>query len=118
MKMTGKRVLFVLSFILLIGLTLQQCWQSKSPAEKWLYFFKDTARDYSGIVLGAGRGTNVPVPEELSKTNIEVHERHVTFAPRQEPGLMLAFSPRGAPPADELRGGKWQAIGDGWYLLQ
>lgn len=118
MKMTGKRVLFVLSIILLIGLMLQQCWQSRSPAEKWLYFFDDAARDYAGIVLGAGKGTSVPMPEDLSRTNVVVHDRHVTFSPMQDPALVLSFSPEGPPPADELQGRSWQPVGDGWYVLK
>ena len=59
MKMTGKRVLFVLTFILMFGLVLQQCWQSRSPADKWLYFFGDAGRDYAGVALGADRGIQV-----------------------------------------------------------
>ena len=118
MKMTGKRVLFVLTFILVIGLMLQQCWQSRSPAEKWLYFFKDAGRDYAGLALGAGRGMNVPVPDALSGSNVVAHDGHVTFSPRQDPGLLLSFSPGGPPPAEDAQDRKWRPVGDGWYVLE
>jgi len=117
MKMTGKRVLFVLTFIVMIGLMLQQCWQSKSPSEKWLYFFSDAARDYAGDALGPLRGTDVPVPEALDGSNIVVKEHYVTFSPKQEPDLTLAFSPAG-PPRGDLRGRSWKPLGEGWYVLK
>ncbi len=112
MRMTLTRVLFFLTFILMLGLLLQQCWQSKTPSEKWLYFFGESARDYAGTVLGQGRGTDVPVPEELSHTSIEIFDSFVTFKPNT-PGLVLAFSPGVPPPAES---GSWFAIGDGWYV--
>jgi len=118
MKMTGKRVLFVLTFILMFGLVLQQCWQSRSPSEKWLYFFGDAGRDYAGVALGAGRGTSVPVPDALSGSNVVVHENHVTYSPRQDPGLVLSFSPVGPPSVDEIQGRRWRPLGDGWYVLE
>ena len=118
MKMTGKRVLIVLTFILMFGLMLQQCWQSKSPGEKWLYFFGKPAREYAGIVLGPGRGANVPVPENLGATIIVTHEDHLIFSPRQDPDLLFAFSPGGPPPADELQNRSWKSMGDSWYVLE
>ena len=51
MQMSLKRVLVFLSFMLMVGLMLQQCWQSRSPGEKWLYILGDPARDYAGLVL-------------------------------------------------------------------
>ena len=110
MRMTLKRVLIFLSFVFMVILLLQQCWQSKTPSEKWLYFFGESARDYAGMVLGPGRGTAVPIPEELSGSNVEIFDRFVTFAPKQDPGLILAFSPQGPPPEEA---GSWSAIGDG-----
>ena len=116
--MTGKRVLFVLTFIVMIGLMLQQCWQSKNPAEKWLYFFGDAGRDYAGLALGAGRGTSVPIPDALSGSNVVVHDDYVTFSPRQDPGLLLSFSPGGPPPAEGIQDRRWSPVGDGWYVLE
>ena len=116
MKMTLKRVLIFLSLVLMFGLMLQQCWQSKTASEKWLYFFEGTARDYAGEVLGPGRGTDVPIPSELSSNSIEVYESFVTFSPKQDPALVLAFSPGGEPAeGDATR--SWSSIGDGWYVL-
>jgi len=118
MKMTGKRVLFALTFMVMIGLMLQQCWQSKSPGEKWLYFFSDAARDYAGDALGPRRGTDVPVPEALDGSNVVVKEHYVTFSPKQDPDLTLAFSPAGPPPQEDLRGRSWKPLGEGWYVLK
>ena len=116
MKMTLKRVLVFLSLVLMVGLMLQQCWQSKTASEKWLYFFEDVARDYAGEVLGPGRGTDVPIPDELSSTSIEVYENFVTFSPMQDADLVLAFSPGGEPSeGGETR--SWSSLGDGWYVL-
>ena len=114
MKMTAVRVLFFFSFVLLVGLLLQQCWQSKTDGEKWLYFFGESAREYADNVLGPGRSTDVLVPEELSGSSIEVFETFVTFSPKQDPGLVLAFSPGGPPTADPVD--PWVDIGDGWYV--
>ena len=114
--MTLKRVLIFLSLMLMVGLMLQQCWQSKTTSEKWLYFFEDVARDYAGEVLGPGRGTDLPIPEELSGTLIEVYESFVTFSPEQDPSLVLAFSP-GGEPAENDATRSWSPLGDGWYVL-
>lgn len=116
MKMTAKRILLFLSFLLMVGLMLQQCWQSKTASEKWLYFFKEPARDYAGNVLGAGRGADVPIPDELSGTTIEVYESFVTFSPKQDVSLVLAFSPAGKP-VDGDATKSWSPLGDGWYVL-
>ena len=116
MKMTLKRVLIFLSLVLMAGLMLQQCWQSRTASEKWLYFFEAAARDFAGEVLGPGRGTDVPIPEELSNNYIEVYEGFVTFSPRQDPTLVMAFSP-GGEPAEENTTRSWASIGDGWYVL-
>jgi hypothetical protein len=118
MMMTAKRVLFFLLFIFLIGMLMYQNWQSKPASEKWLYFFGVEARDYAGKVLGPGRGTDVPVPEELGGSEVVVHDGFVTFSSRQGPGLILAFSPAGAPPGEGFGGRPWSALGDGWYLLK
>lgn len=116
MKMTLQRVLIFVSLVLMAGLMLQQCWQSKTASEKWLYFFEDAARDYAGEVLGPGRGTDVPIPDELNGTFIEVNENFVTFSPKQDPDLVLAFSPGGEPAeGDATR--SWFSLGDGWYVL-
>lgn len=114
MRMTVKRVLLFLSFVVMVGLGLQQCWQSKTASEKWLYFFGESARDYAGTVLGPGRGTQVPVPDELSGSQVEIYDSFVTFSPKQDPSLVLAFSPS-APPAGE-GGDTWSHIGDSWYV--
>lgn len=116
MQMSLKRVLIFLSFMLMVGLTLQQCWQSKSPGDKWLYILGEPARDYAGLVLGPDRGAEVPVPEELSTTEIVVHDDHVVFYPKQDPNLVLAFSPAGMP-AEDASSESWSRLGDGWYVL-
>lgn len=108
------RVLFFLSFVLMAGLLLQQCWQSRTASEKWLYFFGEQARGYADNVLGPGRGTDIPVPDELSGSDIKIFDSFVTFSPKQDASLILAFSP-GGPPAGEVVG-SWFAIGDGWYV--
>jgi len=117
-KITLKRVLFFLIFISMIWFIMHQYWQSKPSSEKWLYLFGNVARDYAGNVLGPGRGTNVPVPEKLSGSEIVLQDSFVTFSPRQEPGLNLAFSPDGVPPGVGPAGQFWSALGDGWYLLK
>lgn len=116
MKMTVKRALVFLSFVFMAGLMLQQCWQSKSASEKWLYFFGDVARDYAGNVLGPGRGTDIPVPDELSGATIEVYENFVMFSPKQDVRLVLAFLPEGEPVNDDATK-SWSPLGDGWYVL-
>lgn len=116
LKMTLKRVLIFLSVILLVGLSMRQCWQSKTDSEKWLYLFGNVARDYAGEILGPGRGTLVPVPEQLLESEISVYEDFVTFSPSQTLGLTLAFSPEGVPTADPS-GYPWMSIGNAWYVL-
>ena len=116
MKMTVKRVLFFLAFVLLFAMVMQQYWQSKSATGKWLYLFGDVARDYAGDVLGQGRGTDVPVPEKLAGAEVSVHDSYVAFYPKNEPDLVLAFSPAGNPDA-ESAGQSWSSLGDGWYVL-
>ncbi|MDJ0957300.1 MAG: hypothetical protein QNI91_10595, partial [Arenicellales bacterium] len=52
----------------------------------------------------------------LSSNSIEVYESFVTFSPKQDPNLVLAFSPGGEPAeGDETK--FWSSIGDGWYVL-
>jgi len=115
--MTLKRVLIFLSVVLLAGLVLHQCWQGKSQAERWFFYFERMARDYAGRVLGPERGTSVPVPKELAGNVVEVHEHYVTFSPKQDPGLVLAFAPEGKPPVSR-DGRDWTALGNGWYQQQ
>jgi len=117
-KITIKRVLFFLIFISMIWFIMHQYWQSKPASEKWLYLFGNVARDYAGNVLGPGRGTNIPVPAKLSGSEIVLQDGFVTFSPRREPGLNLAFSPAGVPPGAGPAGRSWSALGDGWYLLK
>jgi hypothetical protein len=118
MKITAKRVLFFLLFISMIGMLMYQNWQSKPDSEKWLYLFGSGARDYAGKVLGPGRGTDVPVPAELSESAVIVYDSYVTFSSKQGTVLTLAFSPAGAPPGEGPGGRPWSAVGDGWYLLK
>ena len=79
------------------------------------------ARDYAGQVLGPGRGAKVPVPEPLSRTVINTYDTYVTFSPKNNPQLVLAFSPNAKPPAPEVPGsaGKvWLPLRDSWYQLK
>ena len=115
LRITNKRLILFASFMLLAVIMLQQCWQSYSPAEKWLYFFEEPARIYAGQVLGPGRGTEVQVPEALANTNIEVMSDHVVYTPRAEPPVTLAFSPAGRPP--DRDGVLWTPLRNGWYVL-
>lgn len=126
MKITLNRFLIFLSVILLIGLGMQQCWQRRPDAEKWLYLFDEPARDYAGRVLGPDRGTGLEPPEPLSDMEVTVHERegYVVFVSNMfptdgGPGLHMAFSPSGPPPAPEdMPGLDWVRVRDGWYQLR
>lgn len=108
------RVMFFLSFVLMMGLLLQQCWQSKTASEKWLYFFGEPARDYAGAVLASGDETVTPVPDELSGSEIKIFDTFIMFSPKQDPTLILAFSPSGPPTGED--GASWTGVGDGWYV--
>ncbi len=115
-----NRLLLFLTALIAVFLLLQNCWQSKSASDKWLYLFEDSARDYAGQVLGVGRGTNVPIPERLAGTAITVYDTYVTFSPKSGPPLVLAFSPDAKPPApdDPVHAGQdWIPLGDAWYRL-
>jgi hypothetical protein len=115
LRISSKRLILFFSFLLLVVIMLQQCWQRYSPAEKWLYFFEEPARIYAGQVLGPDRGTEVKVPEALANTNIEVRDDHVVFTPRNDPPVSLAFAPAGRPP--DHGGMAWSSLRDGWYVL-
>ncbi len=119
-ELKSNRLLLFLTVLIAVFLTLQTCWQRKPASDKWLYLHEDAARDYAGLVLGDGRGTDVPVPEQLAGTAITVHETYVTFSPRAGPPLVLAFSPDARPPAPQdpvLAGQHWIPLRDGWYRL-
>jgi len=126
MKITLNRFLIFLTLVLLAGLVLQQCWQRRSGAEKWLYLFEEPARDYAGRVLGPERATGLAPPETLSGMSVEVNQaqRYVLFSSdtfTTGDGMMLhmAFAPEGPPPGPEDRPGHdWVRVRDAWYQLR
>ena len=125
MKITLNRVLIFLSLVVFVGLMLQQCWQRKPDAEKWLYLFDEPALEYAGRVLGPDRGTGLPPPEPLSDMDVKVHaeEGYVVFSSSMfsatgDAVLHMAFSPAGPPPGPEDRAFGWIRVGDGWYQLR
>ena len=126
MKITLNRILIFLTIVLAAGLMMQQCWQRKSDAEKWLYLFEDPARDYAGRVLGPDRGTGLLPPEPLKETIVDVHEQEgyvvystAMFSETGVPTLHLAFSPEGPPPIPEDKpGSTWIPVRDAWYRLR
>lgn len=126
MKITLNRFLAFLTLVLVAGLVLQQCWQRKADAEKWLYLFDDPARAYAGRVLGPDRGSGLEPPESLSDIEVAVHGRegYVVFSSDMfvaggRPVLHMAFAPGGAPsaPADKPGSG-WVHVRDAWYQLR
>lgn len=119
-QMNANRLLIFITVLVAIFLTLQNCWQSKLPSERWLYMNEAPARDYAGQVLGPGRGAEVPIPEALTNSEITTYDTYVTFSPKKNPKLLLAFSPDTKPPAPDdpaLKGKDWLALGDSWYQL-
>jgi hypothetical protein len=125
MKITLNRFLVFISIVLVAALAMQQCWQRKSEAEKWLYIFGEPAREYAGRVLGPDRGRGLPPPESLSEMSIDVHaqEEYVVyssdmFAVADRPELHMAFSPGGPPPVPADRPGRWTRVRDSWYWLR
>lgn len=126
MKITLNRFLIFVTFVLVMGLVLQQCWQRRSDAEKWLYLFDEPARDYAGRVLGPDRGTGLAPPEPLSDMEVQVHEREgyvvftsTMFSGDDGPALYMAFAPEGRPPRPEDRPGQdWVGVRDAWYQLR
>lgn len=126
MKITLNRFLMFLSIVLVAGLALQQCWQRKADAEKWLYLFDDPAREYAARVLGPDRGTGLPPPEPLSDMEVRIHEddgyvafSSAMFSRSDKPSLHMAFAPQGPPPDPGDRPGfGWVPVRDGWYQLQ
>lgn len=126
MKITLNRFLIFLSIVFMAGLMLQQCWQRKADAEKWLYLFDEPAREYAGRVLGADRGTGLLPPEPLSDMEIRIYEDQgyvefssSVFSRSDEPPLHMAFAPQGPPPEPaEKPGLGWVPVRDGWYQLQ
>lgn len=126
MKITLNRVLLFLTLVLLAGLVLQQCWQRRTEAQKWLYLFEEPARDYAGRVLGPERGTGLEPPDSLSEMSVSVDhaDRYVLFSsdmfsPDDGAMLHMAFAPDGPPPAPEdSPGHHWVRVRDGWYQLR
>jgi hypothetical protein len=126
MKITLNRFLIFVSVILLAGLSLQQCWQRKPDAEKWLYLFDEPARDYAGRVLGPDRGTGLELPEALSDMTVRVNEQegYVVFSSTMFSGedgkpMDMAFAVGGPPPRPEDRPGfDWVHVRESWYLLR
>jgi len=119
-KMSGNRILIFITTLVVLFFALHNCWQSKSPGEKWLYIYEAVARNYAGNVLGPGRGAKVPVPEPLAGNSVTTHEDFVTFASNSIPGLVLAFAPNGKPPApmdSGYAGRDWLPMRDSWYVL-
>lgn len=125
MKITLNRFLAFLTVVLLVAVALQQCWQRKSDAEKWLYLFEEPARQYAGRVLGPERDTGAQPPEPLAQTKVEVHEKegYVVFSSAMFSGdggplLHMAFATEGRPPAPaDKPGWAWVRVRDGWYQL-
>jgi len=122
MRITLNRLLVFLSIVLAAGLTMHQCWQRKSDAEKWLYLFEQPAREYAGRVLGPDRGTGLQPPEALSDMAVDVHAEagYVVYTSEMftgagKPALHMAFVPGGSPPNHY---GEWVFVRDGWYRLQ
>lgn len=122
MRITLNRLLVFLSIVLVAGLSMHQCWQRKSDAEKWLYLFEQPAREYAGRVLGPDRGTGLQPPEALSDMAVNVHAEagyvvytSEMFAGAGKPALLMAFAP-GGPPPDQS--GEWVFVRDGWYRLR
>jgi len=126
LRITLHRFLLFIAFVALIAVSLQQCWQRKSDAEKWLYLFEEPARDYAGRVLGPDRGTGLAPPEALSAmlVDIDAARGYVVFASDMfaEDGvfsLRMAFSPGGPPPDPEDKPAMgWQRVRDAWYQLR
>lgn len=126
MKITLNRFLIFVTLILLIGVMMQQCWQRRPDAEKWLYMFDEPARDYAARVLGPDRGTGLAPPEVLSDMEVQVHERegYVVFTSNmfaRDGGsvLHMAFAPQGRPAVPEDAAGMgWARVRDGWYQLR
>lgn len=123
MKITLNRFLIFLTLVLVGLLTLQQCWQRKSDAEKWLYLFDEPARVYAGRVLGPDRGTGLNPPEALSDMVVNVYDEQGyvvftsdMFASGGGPVLSMAFAPPGPPPAPRER--DWVHVRDSWYQLR
>ncbi|MGA8261051.1 MAG: hypothetical protein WB783_12625 [Arenicellales bacterium] len=126
LKITLNRFAIFVTLVLLAGVVLQQCWQRKSDAQKWLYLFDKPARDYAGRVLGADRDTHPPLPEPMKKMVVEVHEKEgyvvfssAMFSKDGEPSLHMAFATNGRPPdpRDEPGFG-WVRVRDSWYELR
>jgi hypothetical protein len=116
--MNARRLLIFISIVVVIGLALQQLWARKAPTEKWLYLNDYPARQYANKVLGPARGTDVPLPEELSSHTVEVHDKYVVFTTtRLSPPLTMAFAPVEKPPPPD-RVSDWAMLGDGWYVLK
>jgi len=126
LKITLNRFLIFVTIVLFAALALQQYWQRKSDAEKWLYLFDRPAREYADRVLGPDRGTNPPMPEPLKQMVVEVHEKEgyvvfssAMFSADGKPLLRMAFATDG-PPTDPKgeTGKRWVPVGDSWYQLQ
>lgn len=126
MKITLGRFLVFLALVATVALGLQQCWQRKSDAEKWLYLFEEPAREYAARVLGPDRGRDLPPPEGLSEMEVEVNApagyvvfSSAMFSETGDSSLHLAFSPQGAPPdPDDKPALGWTPVRDAWYQLR
>ncbi len=118
--MSTNRLLIFITVLMVIFFALRNCWQSKPPGEQWLFFHESAARDYAGQVLGPGRGAKAPIPQPLTGTVITTYATYVTFSPKNNPELVLAFSPNAEPPAPKdpaAAGQGWLPLGNSWYQL-
>ena len=112
MRFSLNNMLFFGAVITVIAIGLGLYWSGHSPAEKWLYYFEKPGAEYAQVLL-----TNPKPPDPpkiLQQNKITVHEKYVTYSPKQKLSIVVAYA-KDSPPTD---GESWQHVKGPWYVLE
>lgn len=116
--MVNKIIISIVCIILTGGICFGLYWRKMSNAERWLFFNKPVALQYSKQLLAPQ--PTVSIPSELIDMHISTKAGVVTFDPNdQDHFFVLAYSPNGSPEPIKILGQTilWKDLKHNWYEL-